>query len=334
MFKTLCTSVMHGRVLRCAALLALAPWVAVAEIGSDAGIDPDAASSALYEEVLAVLAQPAVAMAVERDDAGYRLGSEDDPALAQARLLRQTGAFDRAELALLAAARDGGGVTAMPMPWWIERLRCALAQGDLARAESLADEAARLAANDAGLAAARLELVDQALGDGDLSRAERVLAQARPALATSRRQDGRDLQGRLLLATARNAEAIAALAAGSQTDEALAYGERAGASVSATAYRRFNLAIAMLRQGDEARGLSWLDLLGRSQSPLPELVVLRDRANLLMGLHFLKAGRGRIALGMLGRHSGRRAVFGSRAARHGLGDAGAAGQRVVASAAR
>ena len=232
----------------------------------------------------------------------YLAGGDDDPALAHARFLRLVGTADAAEIALRLAARDAGGETAMPASWWYEQLRCALALGDLDRAERLADTLqARVGAKAPTLAIERLALAEQALTAGELTRAERLLGLARPALPKARQQELRDVEGRLLLAETRNAEAIAAFAAGSQNDEAWDYMNRSQPAVVASAYRRFNLAVAMLRNGYEARGLSWLDLLGRSRSNDSELLALRDRANVEMGWHFLKARRGLSALGVLGR---------------------------------
>lgn len=235
-------------------------------------------------------------------DSSYLAGGDDDPALAHARFLRLVGTADAAEIALRLAARDAGGETAMPASWWYEQLRCALALGDLDRAERLADTLqARVGAKAPLLAIERLAVAEQALTAGELKRAERLLGLARPALPKARQQELRDVQGRLLLAETRNAEAIAAFAAGSQNDEAWDYMNRSQPAVVASAYRRFNLAVAMLRNGDEARGLSWLDLLGRSRSGDAELLALRDRANVEMGWHFLQARRGLSALGVLGR---------------------------------
>jgi len=232
----------------------------------------------------------------------YLAGGDDDPVLAHARFLRLVGTADAAEIELRRAARDAGGETAMPASWWLEQLRCAMALGDLDRAERLADAVqASVGAKAPLLAIERLALAEQALSAGELTRAERLLSLARPALPKARQQELRDVQGRLLLAQTRNAEAIAALAAGSQNDEAWDYMNRSQPAVVASAYRRFNLAVAMLRNGDEARGLSWLDLLGRSRSGDAELQALRDRANVEMGWHFLQARRGLSALGVLGR---------------------------------
>ncbi len=232
----------------------------------------------------------------------YLPGGDDDPALAHARLLRLIGTPDAGEIELKLAAHDAGGESAMPPSWWLEHLRCAAALGDLDRAERLADDVqARVGDGDQALAIERLALAERSLTDGEVQRAARLLALARPALPESRQREGRDVHGRLLLALARNAEAISEFAAGSQSDEAWAYVERARPSVIASAYRRFNLAVAMLRNGDEAQGLSWLDLIGRSKLNDPDMVALRDRANVQLGWHFLEARRGRSALGVLGR---------------------------------
>ncbi len=72
-------------------------------------------------------------------------------------------------------------------------------------------------------------------------------------------------------------------------------------AVKTSAYRRYNLAVAMVQTGDEQKGLSLLDLVGRLKASDSDLLVLRDKANLALGWHFLKEKQGMTAMGILGR---------------------------------
>jgi chorismate mutase len=61
-------------------------------------------------------------------------------------------------------------------------------------------------------------------------------------------------------------------------------------SESARRYARYNLGIALVRSGQEARGRALLDALGRETMPDEEARTLRDRANVALGFTALGAG--------------------------------------------
>jgi hypothetical protein len=56
-------------------------------------------------------------------------------------------------------------------------------------------------------------------------------------------------------------------------------------------YLRYNLGVALLRQGDDARGRALLEELGRAPAETEEYRSLRDQANLALGFAALQAGR-------------------------------------------
>jgi tetratricopeptide (TPR) repeat protein len=56
------------------------------------------------------------------------------------------------------------------------------------------------------------------------------------------------------------------------------------------AYGQFNLGVALVRAGDAARGLALLDSVGQLETQWPELMALRDKANLAIGYAHLQAG--------------------------------------------
>jgi len=55
-------------------------------------------------------------------------------------------------------------------------------------------------------------------------------------------------------------------------------------------YGQFNLGVALVRAGDAARGLALLDAVGTIETKYPELMALRDKANLAIGYAHLQAG--------------------------------------------
>ena len=55
-------------------------------------------------------------------------------------------------------------------------------------------------------------------------------------------------------------------------------------------YGQFNLGVALVREGEAERGLALLDSVGQIQTQWPELMALRDKANLAIGYANLQAG--------------------------------------------
>ena len=55
-------------------------------------------------------------------------------------------------------------------------------------------------------------------------------------------------------------------------------------------YGQFNLGVALVREGEAERGLALLDGVGQIQTQWPELMALRDKANLAIGYANLQAG--------------------------------------------
>lgn len=55
-------------------------------------------------------------------------------------------------------------------------------------------------------------------------------------------------------------------------------------------YGQFNLGVALVRAGEPARGLALLDAVGTIETKYPELMALRDKANLAIGYAHLQAG--------------------------------------------
>ena len=56
------------------------------------------------------------------------------------------------------------------------------------------------------------------------------------------------------------------------------------------AYGQFNLGVALVRAGQPERGLAFLDAVGQLETQYPEMMALRDKANLAIGYAHLQAG--------------------------------------------
>ncbi len=68
-----------------------------------------------------------------------------------------------------------------------------------------------------------------------------------------------------------------------------------------TAYAQFNLGVALVRKGRLPEAISHLDQVGRMETRSPELLALRDKANLALGFALLQAERAAQALPILER---------------------------------
>jgi hypothetical protein len=112
------------------------------------------------------------------------------------------------------------------------------------------------------------------------ARALAALRRMGDALPATMAADRNDLEGRILLALGDYEAAASFLAATRQP----------GAWQS---FADFNRAVALARSGREAEAAALLDRLGRGRAGTAELELLRDRANLALGLARLDAGDAR-----------------------------------------
>ena len=146
---------------------------------------------------------------------------------------------------------------------------------------------------------------------GDVPGAQQALARIeRPLVPTLETERGL-LAGQVQLAQGQNAEAAASLTAlaGPRNSlpipEAQGMGNRLLAMLGkplevssrelgnlppgdATLYARFNLGVALIRSGDLANGIQWLDELGQIPAATEEQRALRDQANLALGFAALQ----------------------------------------------
>lgn len=93
------------------------------------------------------------------------------------------------------------------------------------------------------------------------------------------------------------------LMAQSRFDDAIVLLENERTDQVWQSYARFNLGVALIRLGRLGEGIEQLDRVGRLKTVDPELIALRDKANLAMGFAYLQDQQGQQAREMLGRVS-------------------------------
>jgi hypothetical protein len=234
-------------------------------------------------------------------DGSFVTGSSDDPRLRYAAYLSRLGRDDAAAVELLAVSQEAPA-DALPDAFWLT-LAAALRQAHLPdQAATICDQLdARGAEREAvGVERLRLGLMQHRFGNA--AEAEKQLLSARNRLPADRVQDWQVAYSQLQFDRQQFAEALRTLRDGNaERIDAYRYMDQSVEAVRTAAFRRFNLAVAMVHEGDEARGLSLLDLVGRLKSGDSELLALRDKANLTLGWHFLRDKQGATAMGILGR---------------------------------
>ncbi len=122
----------------------------------------------------------------------------------------------------------------------------------------------------------------------DYARAKDALARSTGLLPYELEKQRPLLQAQILLALNRNAEAAALLNAWQPIQEQ-------------DPYTRYNIGVALVRDGDLLQGAGMLDSVGTMPAPTAELLALRDQANLAMGYGFLRADHGATARPLLKR---------------------------------
>lgn len=123
---------------------------------------------------------------------------------------------------------------------------------------------------------------------GYSDRAEEALAQIGSGLGKDGRAEQALLQAQILMQKQRYAEAVTTLSVPQAPQEW-------------APYLRYNQAVALQQSGQTAAGMTLLDELGRLKSENPDLLALRDKANLALGFAYLGTQRPEAAKATLGR---------------------------------
>lgn len=236
------------------------------------------------------------------DEAYYSPGRGNDPAMRYVRHLLRVGQGDAAVIELLGISLAASDQGALPAGFWLE-LSSALRVANLPdQAQAVCDrlDAQRLERQAVGVERLRIGMLHYQ--SGDTAKAEAQLLSARGRLPEYRVQDWQVAYAQILFDRNQVADARGVLQSGNvDSIDAYRYMNDSMEAVRTSAYRRFNLAVAMVQSGDEVKGLSLLDLVGRLKGSDSDLLALRDKANLTLGWHFLQAKQGATAMGILGR---------------------------------
>ena len=234
--------------------------------------------------------------------ASYRVGSPDDPAMQYAASLLQAGDSDDALLEYIIMGDQVDDYKQLPYSYWLQTSAAYRQAGVYLQSEEICHLQAESGEHRQAVAEERLQLGEALFERGELKRAEFQLKLAHDRLLQYEEADWRSIYAEILLSQKRVTEALNLLAEPTADEvEAFRYMSQPDATLRSAGYRRYNLAVAMVQNGELQKGLSWLDLVGRTNTHDPELLALRDQANLTLGWHFLKAQQGRTAVGILGR---------------------------------
>jgi tetratricopeptide (TPR) repeat protein len=240
-----------------------------------------------------------------RPDGSFVKGSTDDPRMRYVRLLTRLGRDDEAAAELIGLSQEPSG-EALPDTFWLT-LASTLRQADLPdQAAAICDRLDNNGAERQAVGVERLRLGDVQYHLGNTEEAEKELLSAQGRLPPDRVQDWQLAYAQLQFDRQQFADALRTLRNGNdETIDAYRYMDQSEEAVQTASFRRFNLAVAMIHEGDEAHGTSLLDLVGRLRSSDARLARLRDKANLTLGWHFLRKKQGGTAMGILARVSSR-----------------------------
>jgi hypothetical protein len=235
-------------------------------------------------------------------DAGYSPGRPADPAMRYIKHLMHMTQGDAAVVQLLRIAQSTADLNTLPPQFWLQ-LSSALRLANLPdQAQAICDRLDIRQEERESVAVEHLRLGIQQYGLGDTAKAEAQLLSAQGRLPPYRVQDWQVAYAEILFSRNQYAEARRVLQSGNvDSDDAYRFMQDSVEAVRTSAYRRFNLAVAMVQSGDAVKGLSLLDLVGRLRSSDGDLLTLRDKANLMLGWHFLRNKQGGTAIGILGR---------------------------------
>jgi tetratricopeptide (TPR) repeat protein len=216
------------------------------------------------------------------DNQLYQPGSAKDPYVRNAQFEADSGHYFSASSSLLQVeARAPGGHLA-PL------LRRQLAQDLLSF--GVPDRATQLTADPEtkDLSASQradlvIELASFRFERGDYNAAEAALQSVKLRPGNKSFIKWQDLMSRTLMAEGRYSDAIEVLTKPDNAD-------------TQTPYERYNLAMALLLNGETNTGITLLDRAGRMTVSDPESLALRDKANLVLAYHFLYNQQGATAV--------------------------------------
>jgi tetratricopeptide (TPR) repeat protein len=229
------------------------------------------------------LAQPEVVAPL----AAGQAGGPNDPRYRTAVFLKNDGRYLSALIELGEIARPAAQPEALPGSFQLLMAECYLGFGMDSRAGALYQKVAASEHDTLTLFRARLQLAQFDYQHGRTGDALERLKVMRERLPTPLRDEWRVLMTNTLLALGRYAETVTFL-------------EEQGLD-SAVPALRYNLAVALIRDGKVADGRKQLDKVGRMDVSSLDQLVLRDKANLTLGYQYLQDQDGPRARTVFGR---------------------------------
>ncbi len=235
-------------------------------------------------------------------EAYYSPGRSNDPSIRYVRHLLRVGQGDTAVVELLGISQNIADRASLPAEFWLQ-VSSALRLANLPdQAQTVCDQLDAQKLEREAVGVERLRIGIMHYNSGDVAKAEAQLLSAQGRLPEYRIQDWQVAYAQILFGRNQYADARTVLQSGNvDSVDAYRYMNDSVEAVRTSAYRRFNLGVAMVHSGDEVKGLSLLDLVGRLKGSDGDLLALRDKANLTLGWHFLQAKQGATAMGILGR---------------------------------
>ncbi len=270
----------------------LGPVDLVLPIARNTRLDrPGLSEVARLESTQTRIARRAVMLDSSRwaDSRDYGPGSASDPRLGMAIFLKHDKRYYSAIAELLRIAAGVPDPDQLPVAFHEQLAECYLNFGMPEQAGAIYKRLLREnSSNAVDAARARLRLGQFQLERGYVPEATTTLSNLSEKMPLEVMPEWQDLLSRALLAQGRNAQAVEVLTEGKNTDKL-------------SPYARYNLAIALLNEGRVEQGRTILDRLGTMKVPDVETLALRDRANLTLGYHFLRAQQGGTAKPIFGR---------------------------------
>ena len=219
----------------------------------------------------------------------YVPGSNQDPRLGMAIFLANDKRYYTAIAELLRIAAGVPDPDQLPPEFHEQLAECYLNFGMPERAGAIYKKLVK--ETDRGpvyAARARLKLGEFQLDRGYVPEAVQTLSELSERMPPEVMPDWQDLLSRALMAENRYSQAVEVLTKHKNDDKF-------------SAYTRYNLAIAQINAGKLEEGRTMLDRVGTMNVPDVETLALRDKANLTLGYHFLRAQLGGTAKPVFGR---------------------------------
>ncbi len=216
----------------------------------------------------------------------YTPGGDDDPRVRSAKFLGEDKRHLSALVDLLRIQAEGAKAAAPQYPWLLADNYLSFGLHD--RASAIYDGFGPVPVDPLQYNRARLKQAQFEYTRGYLPEARSTLLQLRENLPKEVLVDWQDLLSKVLLTQGRNQDALDILLEPKNGDDQ-------------SQYTRYNLGIALLREGRTEQGRTVLERVGKLNPSDRDSLALMDKANLTLGWEFLRAKQGASAIPVLRR---------------------------------